>query len=138
MYNYKHDLITIINATTLDKQGIDAVQAAVNLLKHQAGYEKYFQQGPAAKDNNKNDFMPTNRQIANSVEQPVSQARAEDGQLINPRTVTTADLQWSADSQKPTDEDKGAVSDQLNGEKDLVNNQTATQTALSANNGKDS
>ncbi|MCF0119553.1 MAG: hypothetical protein HUJ64_07345, partial [Limosilactobacillus mucosae] len=59
MYNYKHDLITIINATTLDKQGIDAVQAAVNLLKHQAGYEKYFQQGPVAKDNNKNDFMPT-------------------------------------------------------------------------------
>lgn len=138
MYNYKHDLITIINATTLDKQGIDAVQAAVNLLKHQAGYEKYFQQGPVAKDNNKNDFMPTNRQIANSVEQPVSQARAEDGQLINPRTVTTADLQWSADSQKPTDEDKGVASDHLNGEKDLVNNQPATQPALSANNEKDS
>ena len=174
MYNYKKDLITIINATTLDKQGIDAVQAAVNLLKHQAGYEKYFQQGPVAKANDKNDFMPTNRQTANSAEQPVSQVRAgdgqpinpwtgvaidagttneqsisrptaaatdskaEDGQPINPQTAITADMQWSADSQKPTDEDKGAVFDQLNGEKDLVNNQTATQPALSDNNEKDS
>lgn len=139
MYNYKHDLITIINATTLDKQGIDAVQAAVNLLKHQAGYEKYFQQGPVAKANDKNEVMSANRQIANSAGQPVSQVRAGDGQPINPQTATTADLQWSADSQKPTDEDKGAVSDQLNGEKDhLVNNQPATQPALSANNEKDS
>lgn len=174
MYNYKKDLITIINATTLDKQGIDAVQAAVNLLKHQASYEKYFQQGPVAKANDKNEVMPANRQIANSAGQPVSQARAGDdqpinpqtgiavdtratneqsnswptaaatdfkagdGQLINPQTATTADLQWSADSQKPTDEDKGVASNQLTGEKDLVNNQTATQPALSANNEKDS
>ena len=138
MYNYKKDLITIINATTLDKQGIDAVQAAVNMLKHQAGYEKYFQQGPVIKANDKNVVMSANRQIANSARQPVSQVRARDGQPINPQTATTADLQWSADSQKPTDEDKGAASDQLNGEKDLVNNQTATQPALSANNEKDS
>lgn len=84
MYNYKNDLITIINATTLDKQGIDAVQAAVNLLKHQAGYEKYFQQGPVAKANDRSEVMPTNRQIANSARQPVSQVRAGDGQPINP------------------------------------------------------
>lgn len=82
--------------------------------------------------------MPTNRQTANSAEQPVSQVRAGDGQPINPQTAITADMQWSADSQKPTDEDKGAVFDQLNGEKDLVNNQTATQPALSDNNEKDS